>query len=244
MAETSAIEWTDATWNCIRGCDKVSPGCKLCYAETFAERFRGVPGSAYEQGFDLRLVPGKMNEPLKWKNPKNIFVNSMSDMFHKDVPDDYIHQMVDVMLKANWHKYQCLTKRSERMRDMLNGSLANKVKDQKHIWWGVSVEDKRYGVPRIAHLQAADVPVRFLSVEPLLEDLGPLDLAGIHWVIVGGESGAGCRPMEATWAENVMDHCQLYKIPFFMKQWGGYPNKRGGDEAKIKGRIYHELPVV
>ena len=203
MSITSKIEWTDASWNPARGCDKISPGCKHCYACTFAERFRGVPGHPFEQGFDLRLVPEKLDEPLRWKKPRKIFVNSMSDLFHKDIEDDYICRVADVMLEANWHTYQVLTKRSERMRDLLNTKLASAAK-APHIWWGVSVEDKKYGVPRIAHLQAAKVAVRFVSAEPLLEDLGSVNLKGINWLIVGGESGHGARPFQYDWARNLI----------------------------------------
>src|SRR5438445_549977 len=188
MSLQSKIEWTDATWNPVRGCTKISPGCKNCYAETFAERFRGVKGHPYEQGFDLRLVPGKLAEPLKWKKRRMIFVNSMSDLFQESVPDQYITEVARMMKRANWHIFQVLTKRSERMRDLLCGPLGF-VSSCDHIWWGVSVEDRRYGLPRIAHLQSAPAKVRFLSIEPLLEDLGYFDLTGIHWVIVGGESG-------------------------------------------------------
>src|SRR5262245_16808601 len=202
MSASSTIEWTDATWNPVRGCTKISPGCAHCYAETFAERFRGVPGHPYEQGFDLRLVPEKLAEPLRWSSPKTVFVNSMSDLFHEDVPDEYIEQVVRVMERANWHTYQILTKRSERLRDLLNSKLSF-VAALDHIWWGVSVEDRKFGVPRISHLRQAAAAVRFLSIEPLLEDVGELDLRGIHWVIVGGESGAGARPMRSEWVTNV-----------------------------------------
>jgi len=195
MSATSSIEWTDATWNPVRGCTKISPGCKHCYAETFAERFRGVPSHPYEQGFDVRLVPEKLAEPLKWSSPKTVFVNSMSELFQKDVPDWFVEQVVRVMQMADWHTYQVLTKRAEHMRDMLRGQLAFAA-ELGHIWWGVSVEDRKYGVPRIAALREAPAAVRFLSIEPLLEDLGELNLEGIHWVIVGGESGVGARPME------------------------------------------------
>jgi protein gp37 len=204
MSENSAIEWTDATWNPVRGCTKISPGCTNCYAETFAERFRGVPGHPYEQGFDLRLVPEKLAEPLRWHTPKMVFVNSMSDLFHKDVPDEYVRDVVRVMRRANWHTYQVLTKRSERLRDLLQTDLAAAA-DEPHIWWGVSVENRKHGLPRIDHLRAAPARVRFLSVEPLLEDLGPLNLEGIHWVIVGGESGPGARPVEKDWVLSVRD---------------------------------------
>jgi protein gp37 len=198
MSITSKIEWTDASWNPIRGCDKISPGCKHCYACTFAERFRGVAGHPFEQGFDLLAsCPRKLDEPLHWKKPRKIFVNSMSDFFHEGVSDDYIIRVANVMMEANWHTYQVLTKRSERMRDLLNSKLVSAAK-APHIWWGVSVEDKKYGVPRIAHLQAAKVAVRFVSAEPLLEDLGSVNLKGINWLIVGGESGHGARPFILT----------------------------------------------
>ncbi len=173
MSDHSTIEWTDATWNPVRGCTKISPGCAHCYAETFAERFRGVRGHPYEQGFDLRLVPDKLPEPLRWRRPRMVFVNSMSDLFHKDVPDDYIVAVGRVMQLARWHTFQVLTKRSDRLRDLLRSKLAFVAKDP-HVWWGVSVEDRKYGVPRIRHLQEAPVAVRFLSIEPLLEDLGSL----------------------------------------------------------------------
>src|ERR1700761_2556341 len=195
MSENSSIEWTDATWNPIRGCTKISPGCKHCYAETFAERFLGVRDHPYEQGFDLRLVPEKLTEPLRWSSQKMVFVNSMSDLFHEDAADDYIEQVVRVMARADWHTYQVLTKRSERRRDLLCSKLRFAT-ELAHIWWGVSVEDREYGLPRIAHLQQAPAGLRFLSIEPLLEDLGPIDLSGIRWAIIGGESGHGARPMD------------------------------------------------
>src|ERR1039458_2586223 len=175
MSDNSKIEWTDATWNPVRGCTKISPGCTHCYAETFAERFRGVPGHPFEFGFDLRLVPEKLAEPLRWKKSKMIFVNSMSDLFHEQVPDDYIESVAEVMLKADWHTFQVLTKRSLRMRDLLQSRLKFAAK-QAHIWWGVSVENKEHGLPRIKHLRSAPASVRFLSIEPLLEDIGVLDL--------------------------------------------------------------------
>src|SRR5262245_8693234 len=189
MSASSAIEWTDATWNPVRGCTKVSPGCARCYAETFAERFRGVKGHPYEQGFDLRLVPEKLAEPLKWATPKTIFVNSMSDLFHKDVPDNYIAKVARVMQLADWHTYQVLTKRPERMKVLLGGPLAFAA-ELPHVWWGTSVENRKHGLPRVGLLQGTPAAMRFLSVEPLLEDLGEVNLTGIGWVIVGGESGA------------------------------------------------------
>jgi protein gp37 len=239
MSSQSAIEWTDATWNPVRGCTKISPGCKHCYSETFAERFRGVKGHPYEQGFDLRLVPEKVAEPLRWRTPKMIFVNSMSDLFHVNVPDDYIEAVAKVMVAANWHTYQVLTKRSERLQKLLNSKLSFAA-SQAHIWWGVSVEDREYGVPRIADLQAADAAVRFLSVEPLLEDVGKLNLTGINWMIVGGESGPGARPMNKEWVLSLRDQCKAASVPFFFKQWGGVRKSVAG--RRLNGRTYDQFP--
>ncbi len=239
MSSNSTIEWTDATWNPVRGCTKISPGCKHCYAETFAERFRGVKGHPYEQGFDLRLVPEKLAEPLRWRAPKMIFVNSMSDLFHDEVPDNYIVAVSQVMVAARWHTYQVLTKRSERLRDLLNTKLRFAA-GQQHIWWGVSVEDKKYGLPRIEDLRNAEAEVRFLSVEPLLEDMGRLDLRGIDWMIVGGESGAGARPMKKEWVLPLRDQCKRSGVPFFFKQWGGVRKAKAG--RRLEGKTYDEFP--
>lgn len=239
MALASTIEWTDATWNPVRGCTKISPGCKHCYAETFAERFRGVKGHPYEMGFDLRLVPGKLAQPLRWRAPRMIFVNSMSDLFHDRVPEDYIAAVARVMVAANWHTYQVLTKRSERLRNLLNSKLSFAARET-HIWWGVSVEDKLYGLPRIEDLRGAAARVRFLSVEPLLEDLGELSLDKIHWVIVGGESGPGARPMKKDWVVSVRDQCRRARVPFFFKQWGGVRKKEAG--RRLDGKTYNEFP--
>ena len=239
MSLVSTIEWTDATWNPTRGCARISPGCLHCYAETFAERFRGVKGHPYEQGFDLRLVPEKLAEPLTWTKPKTIFVNSMSDLFHKDISDEYIQAVTKVMELGNWHTYQVLTKRSERMLEMLSGKL-KQVAALPHIWWGVSVENKKHGLPRIDHLRQAPAAVRFLSIEPLLEDLGPINLEGISWVICGGESGAGARPMEEEWVKSIRKQCRQAKVPFFFKQWGGFNKKAAGRE--LDGRTYDEMP--
>lgn len=239
MSEHSKIEWTDATWNPLRGCTKISPGCKHCYAETFAERFRGVAGHPYEQGFDLRLVPEKLPEPFHWTRPRTVFVNSMSDLFQPEVPDEYILDVVNVMVQANWHVYQVLTKRSDRLRDMLNGIL-NFAAAKRHIWWGVSVEDKRHGIPRIAHLRGTAAAVKFLSIEPLLEDLGEVDISGVDWVIVGGESGAGARPMAAAWVKMLFQNCRRQNIPFFFKQWGGVFKSTAG--RTLHGRTYDEMP--
>lgn len=239
MSAESSIEWTDATWNPVRGCTKISPGCKHCYAETFAERFRGVKDHPYEQGFDLRLVAEKLGEPLRWRTPKMIFVNSMSDLFHDAVQDNYIDAVTRVMVAANWHTYQVLTKRSERLEKLLNSKLSYAAR-QPHIWWGVSVEDRKYGLPRIAKLQNADAAVRFLSVEPLLEDLGKMNLDGLGWVIVGGESGPGARPMKREWVVSVRDQCRRARVPFFFKQWGGVRKSTSG--RKLDGRTYDEFP--
>jgi protein gp37 len=239
MSLNSSIEWTDATWNPVRGCTKVSPGCTHCYAETFSERFRGVPGHPFEQGFQLRIVPEKLNEPLTWRAPKRIFVNSMSDLFHEGVSDDYIAAVADVMLRANWHTYQVLTKRSQRMRNLLD-SVLGQAAAKRHIWWGVSVENKSYGLPRVRDLQHSRAAVRFLSVEPLLEDLGQFDLTGIQWVIVGGESGAGARPMRREWVLSIRRQCRKRGIPFFFKQWGGVRKSFSG--RLLDGRTYDEMP--
>jgi protein gp37 len=239
MSLNSHIEWTDATWNPVRGCTKISPGCKHCYAETFAERFRGVKGHPYEQGFDLRLVPEKLTEPFLWRSPKLVFVNSMSDLFQDGVPDDYIEAVCRVMVRANWHTFQVLTKRSERLRELLSGRLRFAA-EQDHIWWGVSVEDQKYGLPRISDLQKAPARVRFLSIEPLLEDLGAFNLSGISWAIVGGESGSGARPMREQWVVSVRDQCKESRVPFFFKQWGGVRKAKHG--RLLEGRTYDEYP--
>ena len=241
MSASSKIEWTDATWNPVRGCTKISPGCAHCYAATFAERFRGVPGHPYEHGFDLRLVPEKLAEPLRWASPRVVFVNSMSDLFHEDVPDDYIEQVVRVMEMANWHTYQVLTKRAERMRDMLNTRLSFAA-NHRHIWWGVSVEDQRYGLPRIGVLQETRVATRFLSIEPLLEELGKLPLDRIAWVIVGGESGPRARPLNQEWVTDIRDQCEAAHVPFFFKQWGGVQKGKAG--RQLDGRTHDDMPMV
>ena len=240
MSNASKIEWTDATWNPVRGCTKVSPGCKHCYAATFAERFRGVPGHPYEQGFDLRLVPEKLAEPLRWRQPRMVFVNSMSDLFHEGVPDDFIEAVAHVMKHANWHTFQVLTKRADRLSAMLAGKL-NPAASLSHIWWGVSVENCRQGLPRVEKLQNSPAIVRFLSIEPLLEDLGELELTGISWVIVGGESGAGARPMDKSWVLSIRSQCKQYGIPFFFKQWGGVRKSENG--RTLQGKTYDEFPI-
>ncbi|HJT70983.1 MAG TPA: phage Gp37/Gp68 family protein [Terriglobales bacterium] len=241
MSDQSKIEWTDATWNPVRGCTKISPGCKHCYAEVFAERFRGVRGHPYERGFDLRLVPEKLHEPYKWRTPRMIFVNSMSDLFHEAVPDDYIVEVSRVMLNVHWHTFQVLTKRASRLAKLLGSSL-REAANCRHIWWGVSVEDRKYGLPRIGHLASAPAAVRFLSIEPLLEDLGTVPLKGINWVIVGGESGHGARPMSPDWVRTIRDQCKRARVAFFFKQWGGVRKSQTG--RTLDGKTHDEYPSV
>ncbi len=241
VSDGSSIEWTDATWNPVRGCVKVSPGCKHCYAETFAERWRGIEGHPYGQGFDLRLVPEKITEPLTWRRPRKVFVNSMSDLFQEGVDPGFIRRVFETMNLADWHTYQVLTKRAERMLDVTS-MLPAALVHQAHIWLGVSVEDRRYGLPRVDVLRRVPAAVRFLSIEPLLEDLGELDLTGIHWVIVGGESGPRARRMEPEWVRSVQRHCAAQGVPFFFKQWGGVQKGRAGRE--LDKRTWDEFPRV
>ena len=241
MSENSSIEWTDATWNPVRGCTKISPGCTHCYAEVFAERFRGVPAHPYEQGFDLRLVPEKLLEPLSWARSKMVFVNSMSDLFHEGVPSHYVEAVAAVMTESPWHVYQVLTKRSGRVRQLLSEQLSSAA-GKENIWWGVSVENRKYGLPRIADLQQAPARVRFLSVEPLLEDLGEVNLEGIHWVIVGGESGHGARAMQRDWVLSLLRQCEDANVPFFFKQWGGVLKSRTG--RLLNDRTYDHFPMI
>ena len=239
MSDKSKIEWTDATWNPVRGCTKVSPGCVHCYAETFAERFRGVPGHPFEFGFDLRIVPEKLEDPLRWGTSRMIFVNSMSDLFHKDIPDDYIISVARVMTAANWHTYQVLTKRADRLQSLLKGKLRFAA-EQNHIWWGVSVENRQHGLPRVDLLRESPATVRFLSVEPLLEELGAINFDGISWVIVGGESGPGARPMNVSWVRSIRAQCRAAGVAFFFKQWGGVRKSQTG--RSLDGRTYSEFP--
>ena len=238
MAEQTAIEWTDATWNPVTGCDKISPGCLRCYAERFSERFRGVPGHPFEQGFDLRLRPERLNQPLKWKSPRRIFVNSMSDLFHKGVPDEFVGRVFDVMEQARHHIFQVLTKRSSRMAAFTRRRYEGGT-PPPNVWLGVSVEDGlRKG--RIAHLRRAAAAMRFLSVEPLIGRIGEFDLANIDWVIVGGESGPGHRPMLPEWVDEVQEQCTEQAVAFFFKQWGGIRPKANG--RLLKGREWNEFP--
>jgi protein gp37 len=236
MSANSRIEWTDATWNPVRGCTKISPGCKHCYAERFAERFRGVQGHPFEQGFDLRLVPEKVAEPLHWKKPQRIFVNSMSDLFHDQVPLDYIQRVFSVMNEADWHQYQVLTKRAERLEE-----LTNDLSWAPQIWMGVSVENEGY-LWRVDHLRRTGAHVKFLSIEPLLGPLGKLNLQGIDWVIVGGESGPGARRMNPEWVTDIRNQCINAGVAFFFKQWGGVFKKKTGRE--LEGRIWDQMPEL
>jgi protein gp37 len=234
MANGSAIEWTDATWNPVRGCTKISPGCKHCYAETFAERFRGVAGHPFEQGFDLRLVDTALELPLRWRAPRRIFVNSMSDLFHEDVPDEFIHRVFDVMRRATQHQFQVLTKRSSRMATFTS---SRQIPD--NVWMGVSIENAKY-TTRLDDLRKVNAKVRFLSVEPLLGPIPSLSLRRIHWVIVGGESGPGARPMQVEWVRTIRDRCVAFAVPFFFKQWGGVRKHTTG--RVLDGRTWDEMP--
>tara|TARA_R110000868_G_scaffold79256_21_gene225661 strand:+ start:8598 stop:9335 length:738 start_codon:yes stop_codon:yes gene_type:complete len=238
MADGSAIEWTDATWNPVTGCTKITAGCDNCYAERFAERWRGIPGHPFENGFDLTLRPERIEQPLRWKRSRMIFVNSMSDLFHKDVPSSFVDAVFDTMEQAHWHVFQVLTKRSSRMRDYLIGRYEIR-QPPSHIWLGVSVEDAK-GAARVNHLRAAPAGVRFLSIEPLIGPVGNVDLAGIHWVIAGGESGPGARILNIEWARDIRDQCAQQNVAFFFKQWGGIRPKSGGRE--LDGREWNDFP--
>lgn len=235
MADKSAIEWTEATWNPVTGCDQVSPGCAHCYAKTFAERWRGIPGHPYEQGFDLRIWPERLDQPLKWKRPRTIFVNSMSDLFHERIPDEFIVQVFNVMERASQHIFQVLTKRPERMLE-----IANELPWPANVWMGVSIENRRF-VHRADLLRSAPAAVRFISAEPLLGPLEGLDLTNIHWLIAGGESGPGHRPIREEWVLDLRDRCEDEGVAFFFKQWGGArPKSRG---RLLEGREWNRMPV-
>jgi protein gp37 len=236
VSDGSSIEWTDATWNPVRGCTKISPGCKNCYAERFSERFRGVEGHPFEQGFDLRLVPSFLELPLRWRTPRRIFVNSMSDLFHEDVPYDFIARVFDVIRRTPRHQFQILTKRAERM-----AALTSTLQVPTNTWLGVSVESAEY-TSRIDALRSTDATIRFLSVEPLLGPIPHLPLDGIHWVIAGGESGPHARPMEPDWVRSIRDQCVGAGVPFFFKQWGGTRKRLTG--RTLDGRTWDELPAA
>ena len=238
MADKSAIEWTDATWNPVTGCTKITRGCDNCYAARFSERFRGVQGHPFSTGFDLTLRPERLNQPLNWARPRMIFVNSMSDLFHKHVPRSFVDKVFDTMEKADWHIFQILTKRSSLMRDYLRNRYGT-GRGPNHVWCGVSVEDRK-ATSRIAHLRGSAAGVRFLSIEPLIGAVGPIDLTGLDWVIVGGESGPGARPVHLEWVREVRDQCIEQGVAFFFKQWGGLRPKTGGRE--LDGREWSEFP--
>lgn len=239
MADVSSIEWTDSTWNPVTGCTKITRGCDNCYAERFAERFRGVAGHPFENGFDLSLRPERVKQPLAWRRPRMIFVNSMSDLFHKEVSSDFIDSVFDTMEAADWHVFQLLSKRSSVMKSYLKKRFASRPCPE-HIWCGVSVED-RQATSRIEHLRDSPAGARFLSIEPLLGPVGKLDLRGIHWVIAGGESGPRARPMHPDWVRGVRDECVRQDVAFFFKQWGGFRPKDGGRE--LDGREWNGFPV-
>jgi protein gp37 len=240
MGDKSAIEWTDATWNPVTGCTKISVGCDNCYAARFSERFRGTPGHPFEAGFDLTLRPERLDKPLRWKRPRRIFVNSMSDLFHTGVPTAFVDSVFDVMDRADWHSFQVLTKRSSRMRDYVLRRYG--FSPPAHIWFGVSVESAQTARSRIAHLQGIQADaVKFLSIEPLIARLGGISLHLIDWVIVGGESGPGARALQPDWVREIRDQCAAANVPFFFKQWGGIRPKSNGRE--LDGREWNEMPV-
>ena len=244
MSTKSSIEWTEQTWNPATGCTKVSPGCQNCYAEAMARRLKGMGVKGYEKGFTLTLHPDRLNEPLMRKKPAIYFVNSMSDMFHEDIPDDYIRQVFDVIKSVPQHTFQILTKRAERMEYFFN---SNDV--PANAWMGVSVENKKNGMPRIEHLRNIKAHIRFLSIEPLLEDLGALDLSDIQWVIVGGESGPRPRPMKPKWVERIKMQCEDCNVSFFFKQWGGWgvDGKKRSKKANgrlLLGRTWDSMPAL
>lgn len=232
MTNISKIEWTERTWNPTVGCTKVSPGCKNCYAEGMATRLQAMKTNGYENGFELTMLPQRLDDPLKRKTSTTYFVNSMSDLFHESVPFEYIDEVFKVISQAHWHTFQILTKRSQRMVEYFDGKIS-----PPNAWLGVSVEDKKYGVPRIDHLRQVNAKIRFLSVEPLLEDIGEIDLTNIHWVIVGGESGPKARPMKPEWVDTVREQCENANVAFFFKQWGGWGADGKKRAKKYNGRV-------
>ena len=234
MPSKSKIEWTETTWNPVSGCSKISAGCLNCYAERMAHRLKAMGNPNYRNGFEVTLHPHLIDAPLKWRNPRLVFVNSMSDLFHEDVPLNFIQEVFSTMERAHWHTFQVLTKRSKRLVD-----LAPELNWPSNVWMGVSIEDSDV-IHRLDDLRRVDAAVRFLSLEPLLGPLPNLDLKGIHWAIVGGESGPGARPMEPKWAVDLRDQCRTAEVPFFFKQWGGVVKKRNG--RKLEGKTWDELP--
>ena len=238
MADDSAIEWTHSTWNPVTGCTKVSTGCDNCYAERFSERFRGVAGHPFENGFDLTPRPERIDQPKRWRRPRLIFVNSMSDLFHKDIPDEFVSRVFDTMEAADWHVYQVLTKRSSPMRNFVNRRYEDRPAPP-NIWLGVSIESSSV-LSRLRHLKQSRAAVRFVSFEPLLGPLADLDLGGIDWAIAGGESGPGARPVEIAWLRGLRDQCVNQSVAFFFKQWGGRTPKSGGNS--LDGRQWLQYP--
>lgn len=234
MATNSAIEWTGSTWNPVTGCRKVSPGCKNCYAERMAKRLQAMGQKNYTNGFDLAMHPHALEMPLKWKKPQTIFVNSMSDLFMDEIPSEFIKQVYDVMNRAHWHTFQVLTKRAERLK-----ALSPELPWGKNIWMGVSVENSDYAF-RVDHLRETGAHVKFLSMEPLLGSVRHLNLNGIDWVIVGGESGPGARSMQEEWVVEIKEQCLQAKVPFFFKQWGGFRKKKAGRE--LQGKTWDQMP--
>lgn len=235
MAMKSSIEWTESTWNPSTGCDAISPGCDNCYAERMSHRLKAMGQAKYKQGFKLTVHPDTLELPLHWKKPQRIFVNSMSDLFHHDVPEEYIVKVFNTMMRAHWHQFQVLTKRSGRLL-----GLSERLPWPANVWMGVSVESLGLKA-RIDHLRKTGASVKFLSLEPLIEPIGEINLNGIHWVIVGGESGPGARPMREEWVDDIRRQCQVSEVPFFFKQWGGVQKKRTG--RKLNGRTYDAMPL-
>lgn len=238
MPGPTKIEWSQVSWNPTTGCSKVSPGCAHCYAETFAERWRGTPGHAYEQGFDLKLWPDRLEQPLTWRKPRVVFTNSMSDLFHEDIPFEFLERVFDTMRRAHWHTFQVLTKREDRLVE-----LAPHLPWPENCWMGVTIENRRF-VHRADALRAVPAAVKFISAEPLLGPLERLDLTNIDWLIAGGESGHKARPMRLDWARDLRDRCVAENVAFFFKQLGGAREKRGGDKALLDGRLWREMPDV
>ncbi|MBI1425680.1 MAG: DUF5131 family protein [Gammaproteobacteria bacterium] len=243
MSTQSKIEWTEQTWNPVTGCTKISPGCKHCYAEIMARRLTAMGAPGYENGFEISLMPDRLEQPLKRKKPTVYFVNSMSDLFHEEVPYSFINKVMATISKTPQHTYQILTKRAERMADYFENKVI-----PKNAWLGVSVEDKKYGLPRVEHLRRINAHVRFLSIEPLLEDVGKINLRDIHWVIVGGESGAKARPMKPEWVESIQQQCETQNVAFFFKQWGrwgadGQKRSKHHNGREFLGKTWDAMPI-
>jgi len=245
MTTASTIEWTEQTWNPTTGCTKVSSGCENCYAEAMALRLEGMGVKGYENGFNLSLLPERLEEPLKRRKPTTYFVNSMSDLFHKEVPFNFLDRVFDITRRTPQHTYQILTKRATRMREYFS---QGQRMVPSNVWLGVSVEDRKNGLPRISVLREIDASIRFLSVEPLLEDLGEMDISGIHWVIVGGESGPNARPMRYEWVQSIKTNCENQRVAFFFKQWGGWGadgkrRSKKGNGRLFDGKTWDQMPV-